>query len=195
MSAMVLTAQLTLMTRAGVFLAMLLAQAMCAAFFSSDLLMSALGISTAPISWTMRELMELGALVGLFLGMFFGGMSVWRAFHDLSRAEQQLHRASSAFVDLMRTRFDEWNLTSAERDVALLAIKGLNVQEIAQLRNTSEGTVKSQTAQIYRKAEVTGRPQLLSLFIEDLLGVERAAPEVSSVNTPISPLFLRAERK
>ena len=68
-------------------------------------------------------------------------------------------------------------------------------QEIAQLRNTSEGTVKSQTAQIYRKAEVTGRPQLLSLFIEDLLGVERAAPEVSSVNTPISPLFLRAERK
>ena len=186
---------LKLMTRASVFLALLLAQAMCAAFFSSDLLMSALGISTAPLSWTMRELMELGALIGLFLGMVFGGILVWRAFRDLSRAEQQLQRASSGFVDLMNTRFGEWNLTSAERDVALLAIKGLNVQEIAQLRNTSEGTVKSQTAQIYRKAEVTGRPQLLSLFIEDLLGVERAAPAVSSANMPLSPSFLRVGRK
>ena len=32
-----------------------------------------------------------------------------------------------------------------------------------------ESTVKAQTAAIYRKAGVTGRPQLLSLFIEDLM--------------------------
>jgi len=37
------------------------------------------------------------------------------------------------------------------------------------LRSTSEGTVKAQTNAIYRKAGVTGRPQLLSLFIEDLM--------------------------
>ena len=47
--------------------------------------------------------------------------------------------------------------------------KGLSTAEIAQLRRTSEGTVKAQTAAIYRKAGVTGRPQLLSLFIEDLM--------------------------
>ena len=41
--------------------------------------------------------------------------------------------------------------------------------EIARLRATSEGTVKAQTNAIYRKAGVTGRPQLLSLFIEDLM--------------------------
>ena len=60
--------------------------------------------------------------------------------------------------------------------MALFAIKGLNVQDIARLRETSEGTVKAQTAAIYRKAEVTGRPQLLSLFIEDLMGAERDEP-------------------
>lgn len=37
------------------------------------------------------------------------------------------------------------------------------------MRDTSEGTVKAQTYAIYRKAGVAGRPQLLSLFIEDLM--------------------------
>ena len=49
------------------------------------------------------------------------------------------------------------------------------MQEIARLRETSEGTIKAQTAAIYRKAQVTGRPQLLSLFIEDMMGAERDA--------------------
>ena len=53
--------------------------------------------------------------------------------------------------------------------MALFAIKGLSLADIASLRKTSEGTVKAQTNAIYRKAGVTGRPQLLSLFIEDLL--------------------------
>ncbi len=53
--------------------------------------------------------------------------------------------------------------------MALFAIKGMSTQEIATLRWTSEGTVKAQTNAIYRKAGVTGRPQLLSLFIEDLM--------------------------
>ena len=69
----------------------------------------------------------------------------------------------------MEERFIEWGLTPAERDVALFAIKGMSTQEIAALRSTSEGTVKAQTNAIYRKAGVTGRPQLLSLFIDDLM--------------------------
>ena len=45
-----------------------------------------------------------------------------------------------------------------------------SIAEIASLRQTSEGTVKAQTNAIYRKAGVSGRPQLLSLFVEDLMG-------------------------
>lgn len=120
-------------------------------------------------------MMEVGALVGLILGLVFGALVVWRAFGDLRRAEARLERASGAFIDLLNARFAEWGLTAAERDVALFAIKGLTVTEIARLRETSEGTVKAQTAAIYRKADVSGRPQLLSLFIEDLMGAERGA--------------------
>ena len=54
--------------------------------------------------------------------------------------------------------------------MALFALKGFTIAEIAQLRETSEGTVKAQTNAIYRKAGVSGRPQLLGLFVEDLMG-------------------------
>ena len=161
------------MTRAGAFLALLVAQAICALLFTSDILLSVIGIYPIPLAWSTREMMEVGALIGLLLGLVFGAMLVWRAFGDLRRAEERLERASGAFNDLLNARFDEWRLTAAERDVALFAIKGLNVQEIARLRETSEGTVKAQTAAIYRKADVSGRPQLLSLFIEDMMGAER----------------------
>jgi DNA-binding CsgD family transcriptional regulator len=160
-------------TRAGAYLALLVAQAMCAVLFSSDILLSVTGYYPGPLSWTTREFLEVGALVGLLLGLVFGSALVWRAFGDLRRAEARLERASGAFIDLLNARFDEWGLTAAERDVALFAIKGLTVQDIARLRETSEGTVKAQTAAIYRKAQVSGRPQLLSLFIEDLMGTDR----------------------
>jgi DNA-binding CsgD family transcriptional regulator len=68
--------------------------------------------------------------------------------------------------------------------VALFAIKGMSTAEIAGLRRVSEGTVKAQTAAIYRKAGVSGRPQLLSLFIEDLLG---AAPAGSGLAAGPAP--------
>ena len=144
------------MTRAGAYLVLLVAQAMCAVLFSSDILLSVTGYYPGPLSWTTREFLEVGALVGLLLGLAFGSALVWRAFGDLRRAEARLERASGAF-----------------NDVALFAIKGLTLQDIARLRETSEGTVKAQTAAIYRKAQVSGRPQLLSLFIEDLMGTDR----------------------
>jgi DNA-binding CsgD family transcriptional regulator len=68
--------------------------------------------------------------------------------------------------------------------VALFAIKGLSTQEIAVLRATSEGTVKAQTNAIYRKAGVSGRSQLLSVFIEDLMREDTALSRIQSVTGP-----------
>ncbi len=144
-------------------------QALCAVFFVSDILSSVLGLRTTPPSWRTRELLELGAALGLLLGLGLGAMVLARALRERHLAEERLRRASGAFMDLLEERFAEWGLSPAERDVALFAIKGMSTAEIAGLRNTSEGTVKAQTNAIYRKAGVTGRPQLLSVFIEDLM--------------------------
>jgi DNA-binding CsgD family transcriptional regulator len=147
----------------------LLVQALCAFFFVSDIILSVLGIYVAPISWQNREYLEIGAALGLILGLFLGAAMLLRNIRDRRRAEEKLRRASGAFMDLLAERFDAWGLTPAEQDVALFAIKGMSTQEIAGLRSTSEGTVKAQTNAIYRKAGVSGRSQLLSLFIEDLV--------------------------
>ena len=139
-------------------------QVLCALFFISDILISVLGLRARPVAWQTRELLEIGAAVGLLLGIILG-----EAYLGRHRAEEQLRVASGAFMDLLEERFNDWGLTPAERDVALFAIKGMSIQEIAGLRNTSEGTVKAQTNAIYRKAGVSGRPQLLSQFIDDLV--------------------------
>ncbi len=147
----------------------LVVQALCAVFFVSDIVTSVLGIRTTPIPWEFRELMEIGAALGLVLGLVLGAWMLQRAMRERNEAHEKLRRASGAFMDLLEERFREWALTPAERDVALFAIKGMSTSEIAALRTTSEGTVKAQTNAIYRKAGVSGRPQLLSLFIDDLM--------------------------
>ncbi|MFQ6549684.1 helix-turn-helix transcriptional regulator [Aestuariibius sp. 2305UL40-4] len=148
----------------------LLIQFACAVFFVSDILISILGITTAPISWQVHEAIEISAAFGLVLGTVMGAVVLRNIQRRYQRVEGQLRAASGAFMELMEERFGEWGLTPAERDVALFAIKGFSTAEIAGMRQTSEGTVKAQTNAIYRKAGVGGRPQLLSLFIDDLMG-------------------------
>lgn len=155
------------------------AQALCALFFLSDIVLTLLNVRSEPISWQTREWLEIGAALGLILGAVLGAIALQRSTRERDLAEEKLRRASSAFLDLLNEKFDAWSLTPAERDVALFAIKGLSGAEIATLRATSEGTVKAQTNAIYRKAGVSGRPQLLSLFIEDLM--DDTVPEVAVI--------------
>jgi DNA-binding CsgD family transcriptional regulator len=164
-----------------IVLLILLIQAICAFFFVSDILFSVLGIYAHPIAWQTREFLEIGAAVGLILGVVLGGIALQRFARESWQAREKLRRASGAFMELLEERFADWGLTPAERDVALFAIKGMSTAEIASLRSTSEGTVKAQTNAIYRKAGVTGRPQLLSLFIEDLM-------DGSPINAPAPDL-------
>jgi DNA-binding CsgD family transcriptional regulator len=161
-------------------------QALCAVFFVSDILSSVFGLRSTPLSWRTRELLELGAAVGLILGLILGAVLLFRALRERNLAQERLRRASGAFMDLLAERFAEWGLSPAERDVALFAIKGMSTAEIGVLRNTSEGTVKAQTNAIYRKAGVTGRPQLLSVFIEDLMRDDVVPPPPRVEESPQS---------
>ena len=83
-----------------------------------------------------------------------------------SREAQDVLKGLGAAID---RQFDKWQLTPAERDVALLQLKGLRHKEIAELRKTSERTVRQQALGIYRKAGLSGRTDLAAFFLEDLL--------------------------
>ncbi len=143
-------------------------QAVSALLFIANIAFSILGV--APLAWVVYEITEIAAALGLVLGLGLGALALRASLDRAREAEERLRTARTAFQDLLEGRFAEWGLTPAERDVALFAIKGMSTAEIAALRGTSEGTVKAQAAAIYRKAGVSGRSQLLSLFIEDLVG-------------------------
>ncbi len=66
-------------------------------------------------------------------------------------------------------QFEAWKLTQAEREVGLLMLKGFSHGEIANLRGTSEATVRHQARMAYQKSNLPGRSAFCAFFLEDLL--------------------------
>ena len=106
----------------------------------------------------------------LVLGVLFGARSLRQTLEVMRAQETALAAAAGALAEVIGDQFGDWGLTPAERDVGLLALKGLDVAEIADLRSAAQGTVRAQLARIYAKAGVSGRAQFAAFFVEDLLG-------------------------
>jgi DNA-binding CsgD family transcriptional regulator len=157
---------------------LLVVQAGGAAFLLLDVVAD-LGDWSLMASETLHHGIELAAVVALIVGLGLTALEIRRIRTRQQRIEAQLRVASGAFLDLLEEYFDSWALTPSERDVALLAIKGLSIAEIAGVRRTAQGTVKAQCNAIYSKADVTGRQQLLSLFIEELMA-DGLMPKISA---------------
>ncbi|CAN0579983.1 unnamed protein product [Ectocarpus sp. 12 AP-2014] len=119
--------------------------------------------------WGESDVMEYLITGVLVISLLFTGRQLFALLTRQKRLEQQMQIASGAFAELLEAHFDAWALTRSERDVALMAIKGLSIADMARLRETRDGTIKAQCNAVYRKAGVTGRPQLLSVFIEELM--------------------------
>lgn len=121
------------------------------------------------------------------LGAFAGAMWVFRFLRrrtlearrlagDLASARIEAQRWRTEAAELVRglgeaidVQFSRWELTPAEKEVALLLLKGLSTREIAGLRDTREATVRQQAQTVYRKAGLEGRAELAAFFLEDLL--------------------------
>ena len=148
--------------------ALLSLQAVLAAFFVFDVTADLFGAEDAPGSGRVYYF-EFLVAPALAAGLIATALYLHSLIRHQNALRRQLSIASGALSELIDAQFDQWKLSASERDVALLAIKGLSVSEIAAIRNTKEGTIKAQCGAVYRKAGVTGRLQLLSLFIEDLM--------------------------
>lgn len=143
--------------------------AVSALAFLAELAGEITGIYILTSSWLVHEITALVKLAGFIVG----GVMIWRGYDAIRqrnrKVEQTLRSARGEFFEMLNLQFDRWDLTDAERDVALLTVKGMSVAEIASIRNTSQGTIKSQNNAIYRKADVKGRTQLLGVLIDELL--------------------------
>lgn len=155
-------------SRSLILWGLFIVQALCSVYFLFDITLDWIRPTTYnPL--TDSDLVEAIVTIVLFMGLCFTASELRRALSHQARLTEQLQIASGAFQAVIEAKFAEWTLTSAERDVALLAIKGYSIAEIAGLRQTAQGTAKAQAASVYRKAEVSGRLQLISLFLDDLM--------------------------
>jgi len=88
---------------------------------------------------------------------------------DARRWKERAHQAVLGLSRAIDEQFTAWELTAAEREVALLLLKGLSLKEIAGVRATTEKTVRVQAAAVYNKGNLSGRAELSAFFLEDLL--------------------------
>lgn len=94
--------------------------------------------------------------------------------HATLQAERDRWResAQSALSGLgvaIDRQFDAWKLTPAEREVALLILKGYGHKQIAGATRRSERTVRQHAVTVYQKSGLAGRAELAAFFLEDLL--------------------------
>lgn len=156
-------------TTGAAVVGLMLVQGACAAFFLVDILNDYLEQPGG--GWAdWHHFIELLANIGLVAAILFEGTYLARLLKRQAEADRALSVASGALHDVMEGYFDDWGLTPSEADVARFAIKGFAIAEIAGLRGSAEGTVKTHLNAIYRKAGVPGRTQLVNLLIEELLG-------------------------
>lgn len=94
---------------------------------------------------------------------------------DAARWQAEAHALITGLAGAIDAQLERWGLTPAEKDIALLLLKGLSHKEIAELRATSETTVRQQSRAIYKKAGLGGRADLAAFFLEDLLSGTRPA--------------------
>lgn len=128
----------------------------------------------------LHIMVEAAATIALLAGVVFGAAQIRGLIAEARRDTAAVATARGAMADLVRLRFAEWKLTAAEADVALFALKGCDVAEIAALRHTAAGTVRAQLASIYAKAGVNSQVTLIALFMEDLVDTASATPAQQS---------------
>ncbi len=94
---------------------------------------------------------------------------------DAARWREEARDLISGLGAAIDRQLDQWGLSPAEKEIALLLLKGLSHKEVAEVRGVSEATVRQQARSIYKKAGLDGRHDLAAFFLEDLLGPARPA--------------------
>jgi DNA-binding CsgD family transcriptional regulator len=140
-----------------------------------ELLLIVLSLSGAAWLWRGWRRAEVqGHVLQRSLAARQAERDAWRA---------QAEKALAGLAAAVDRQFEVWELTPAERSVALQLLKGASHREIAARTDRSERTIRQQAAAVYRKAGVEGRAELAGWFLE---GLSLPAPVHGSDPSPRS---------
>lgn len=96
---------------------------------------------------------------------------------------------SDSIEDTLR----RWELTPAEKEIALLVLKGRTNKEIAQARKTSDHTIKQQTSAIYRKSGFKSRAEMSAHFLGELFPDFESTLAPANQGLEPTPMTLRID--
>lgn len=156
-------------------------------FFAQDVMFDIRDHLVAREGYLLKDLIhlifEILAVIVLFFGMVL--MSVYISELRLRNNLQarKLNTLKDDFDSHVHHLFSDWSLTPVEAEVALLLIRGLSTQDIARLRHCSVGTVKVHSHHVFRKAGVTSRVELMSLFLDEFMDVGINSGEILVTKT------------
>ena len=125
--------------------------------------------------YSKDELIHLVFEGGAVVALFFGMVSLFKYTSFLKnqniKAQMQLSALKVDFDEYVRSQFAKWELTVAEKDVALLLLRGLNTSDIADLRSVSVGTIKVQAHKVFGKSGVSSRVEFMALFMDEFIDI------------------------
>ncbi len=154
-----------------------------------------------PQSWiSFHVIFELLMLSGALLMATTLWLGWWKAEASLEDMRERLEarkaerdewqenarKALEGLGAAVDAQFRAWQLTPAEREVALLLLKGYSHKHVATATDRSERTARQHATAVYHKAGLGSRAELAAYFLEDLLlpNVER---EVAAVGARPEP--------
>jgi DNA-binding CsgD family transcriptional regulator len=82
---------------------------------------------------------------------------------------ENARKALEGLGEAVDAQFRTWQLTPAEREVALLLLKGYSHKHVASATGRSERTARQHATAVYQKAGLGSRAELAAYFLEDLL--------------------------
>lgn len=141
-------------------------------------------VMDGPERWlSFHVVFEVTMIAGALLMATTLWLGWWRSAHaaaalEVRLAEQAVERdrwratSQEALEGLGRAidaQFDAWQLTRAEREVALMLLKGYGHKQIAALTGRSERTARQHAGVVYEKAGLGGRAELAAFFLQDLM--------------------------
>lgn len=153
--------------------AVLAIMAVSTAFFVVDVVSDLTTHMTAQQGYSLKQTLHLLFEILAVIGLGCGALIVWRYARMLRETatsqQDKITLLHGSIQELIERRFAEWRLTAAERQVTLFIIKGFATADIAMMRETAEGTVKTQISSIFRKIGVRSRAELMSVFMDEFL--------------------------
>lgn len=144
---------------------LILVQIFCAGFFMLDALSDFFSDDYTSIYHLYIEF--IAALV-LWLSVYVEVRQLLQLLRRQAHLEAHYRQSQLTLHEVMVANFNRWELSPAEYDVAMFLFKGCSPSEIAEMRGTSDGTVKAQLSAIYRKAGVQNRAELMMGVIDDI---------------------------